>query len=198
MPALLEALEEAFAASDAVVSVGGVSMGAERDLLRPALAKMGLEETFWKVAQKPGKPMAFGRLGRKLWFGLPGNPVSSWVCFLAYAAPALRRMAGRESLGLGTLRATFEGEPFATPGPLAHFLRCRLEASPDGRLAARLAGGQGSDMVSALPRCDALLVVPPEAPEAAPGDVCEAIPADLGRCAAAMARVLAARDSAAG
>ncbi|MFN8641963.1 MAG: 2-C-methyl-D-erythritol 2,4-cyclodiphosphate synthase [Candidatus Binatia bacterium] len=94
-PALIRAAFAEALTADVVLSTGGVSVGSF-DYVRPMLAELGYEERFWKVAQKPGKPLTFGRCGRTPVFGLPGNPVSSLVCFYLYAAPALRTMMGLE------------------------------------------------------------------------------------------------------
>ena len=91
-----ELIRAAFAdamTADMVLSTGGVSVGSF-DYVRRILAELGYEERFWKVAQKPGKPLTFGLCGRTPVFGLPGNPVSSLVCFYLYALPALRTMMG--------------------------------------------------------------------------------------------------------
>src|SRR5919206_989049 len=78
---------------DVLVVSGGVSVGSH-DHVRPAFAACGVEEVFWRVRIKPGKPLWFGRRGAQPVFGLPGNPLSTIVCFCVYIAPALRRLAG--------------------------------------------------------------------------------------------------------
>ena len=91
-----ELIRAAFAdaiTADVVLSTGGVSVGSF-DYVRRILAELGYQERFWKVAQKPGKPLTFGSCGRTPVFGLPGNPVSSLVCFYLYVLPALRTMMG--------------------------------------------------------------------------------------------------------
>jgi molybdopterin molybdotransferase len=188
LDALRQAMERAFAEADVVLSAGGVSMGGERDLLRPAFREAGGEEIFWRVAQKPGKPLAFGRLGEKLWFGLPGNPVSVWTCFHAYVAPALRRMTGLPDDPLSPLRVVAR-DRVPTPAPLTHFLRCRLEA-PSGQWVARMDERQGSSLVSTLADHDALLIVPPDASETTPGESFDALPVRLERIAALWAETL--------
>ena len=95
------ALAEAFAECDAVITSGGVSVG-EHDHVKAAFAAMGGQLEFWKVAMKPGKPFVLGRFGRKLLFGLPGNPVSAFVTFLLLVRPALLKMQGASDLPSST------------------------------------------------------------------------------------------------
>lgn len=193
--AVRRALREAAESADVVVTVGGVSMGAERDLMRATWSELGLREEFWQVAQRPGKPLLFGRLGETgpFVFGLPGNPVSAWSCFHAYVGPTLRRLAGLTGALLPRLRVVCQ-DALPTPAPLTHLFRVSLEAR-DGRLAARLTGPQGSHVVSSLARNDALMVAPPELQALAPGLELEAIPIHPERCAIALARLAAWRHA---
>ena len=87
------AIERALDGADVLLLTGGVSVGPH-DHVKPALAALGVEEVFWRVALRPGKPLWFGRRGAQLVFGLPGNPVSAMVCFMLFARPALRAMQG--------------------------------------------------------------------------------------------------------
>ena len=103
-----ELIRAAFAdaiTADVVLSTGGVSVGSF-DYVRRILTELGYQERFWKVAQKPGKPLTFGLCGRTPVFGLPGNPVSSLVCFYLYVLPALRTMMGLERVHLPSAAAT--------------------------------------------------------------------------------------------
>lgn len=153
--ALRSAVAAALDRCDVLVTTGGVSMG-ERDLLRPVLESLGAREVFWRVRQKPGKPLYFGRLGKRLVFGLPGNPASAMVCFYIYVYPALRWLAGVSRAGLPEAWARVTGRP---PGDAARFQFLRGRAAEDGTVEALPA--QGSHMVTALGRCDRLIVVPP-------------------------------------
>jgi len=92
--ALTEFLSEALDRCDVVISSGGVSMG-KFDLVRRTLVQLGVQDRFWKVRQKPGKPLFFGVRGNTLVFGLPGNPVSSFICFMEYLWPTLKKMQGQ-------------------------------------------------------------------------------------------------------
>ncbi|MGC8633526.1 MAG: gephyrin-like molybdotransferase Glp [Candidatus Limnocylindrales bacterium] len=173
---LRERLGAAVAASDVVVLSGGVSVGAH-DHVREALGAMG-EVEFWRVAVQPGKPLAFGRVpaarpevpGGEVRpvavFGLPGNPVSSFVTFELFVRPLLRRLAGRAP-GTGRREVTAELSEAVRKDPERRaFLRVRLEPDParPGRLLARPAGGQGSHVLSALAAANGLAVVPEGVP----------------------------------
>jgi molybdopterin molybdotransferase len=144
---------------------GGVSVGPH-DHVRPAFAACGVEEAFWRVRLRPGKPLWFGRRGEKLVFGLPGNPLSTIVCFCVFIAPALRRLGGEAG-----------AEPAFVPGRLAvpaaasdgrtTFLTARLTRGADGVLEATPTERQGSHMTGALGESDGFAVVP-ESPGALP------------------------------
>jgi molybdopterin molybdotransferase len=105
---------------DVMVVAGGVSVG-EKDLVKPVLQKIGAKLDLWRVAVKPGKPFMFGRLGRTLVFGLPGNPVSAFVTFLLFARPALWKLGGRASLDLPHARARL-GADWMIRGERPHYL----------------------------------------------------------------------------
>lgn len=155
--ALREAFAEALAA-DVVLSTGGVSMGVF-DLVRETLASLGVEERFWKVAQRPGKPLTFGRRDKTLVFGLPGNPVSSLVCFYLYVRPALRAMLGLAKLHLPAVDAVAD-EDFKVAQGLTEFVRCTL-AGGRGDYRVRPTGSQSSGVLRSMSLGDALLVSPP-------------------------------------
>ncbi len=146
-------------AADVVLSTGGVSMGSF-DLVRQTLADLGVVERFWKVAQKPGKPLAFGVHERTPVFGLPGNPVSSLVCFYVYVRPVLRALQGFEQLHLPVVQA-IAAEQIRTAEGLTEFVRCTLEGEP-GHYAARSTGSQSSGVLRSLSVGEGLLIAPPE------------------------------------
>ena len=152
------AFRDAFSA-DMVLSTGGVSMGTF-DLVRQALAELGVVERFWKVAQKPGKPLTFGLRDGVPVFGLPGNPVSSLVCFYLYARPALRAMQGLERLHLPTIAARADAAIRTAPG-LTEFVRCVVEGEP-GAYRVRATGSQSSGVLRSLSLGQGLIVAPPE------------------------------------
>ncbi len=145
--------------SDVVLSTGGVSMGTF-DLVRATLAELGVAERFWKVAQKPGKPLAFGRRDAVPVFGLPGNPVSSLVCFYLYVRPALRAMQGLERLHLPTVDATLD-ETVHTASGLTELVRCILEGEPTA-YHVRATGSQSSGVLRSLSLGQGLIIAPPE------------------------------------
>jgi molybdopterin molybdotransferase len=155
------ALREA-AEADLVLSAGGVSVG-DRDLVRPVVEELG-ELDFWKVAMRPGKPLAVGRVLGKPFVGLPGNPVSALVGFEVFVLPALLSMGGR-----GDWRRPFVAaelaEPLDTPPGLRTFARAHLEARPEAPPLAHPAPGQGSHQVRWLAQSNALLDIPEDVGE---------------------------------
>jgi molybdopterin molybdotransferase len=152
------AFSEAITA-DVVLSTGGVSVGSF-DFVRRVLSEIGYQERFWKVAQKPGKPLTFGLCGRVPVFGLPGNPVSSLVCFYLYVLPALRTMMGFGRVHLPSTSATLT-ETMRKAAGLTEFVRCSLEGSPD-EYRARSTGTQSSGALRSLSLGDGLIVGPPD------------------------------------
>ena len=134
-----------------------------------AARSAGVEEVFWRVRLKPGKPMWFGRRGATLVFGLPGNPLSTVACFLLFVGPALRRLQG-EAGAAPRLRAR-RGSP-CPPRPPTGARRCsppRLERGADGVLEATPTEGQGSHLTGALAASDGFVVIPHDARRARRG-----------------------------
>ena len=144
---------------DAVITSGGISMG-DYDLVKEALGDAGVRMQFWQVAQKPGHPMAFGRVNRKPIFSLPGNPVSSAVSFLLYARPALLKMMGHRNLFLPVIQATLEHEIKKTRG-VKEFIRCRLR-NEEGQSFVSSAGAQGAGVLRSLSLAQGLIVASEE------------------------------------
>ena len=156
-PGDLRAHLERAAEVDLLVTTAGISVG-EHDHLRPVLAAMGLEERFWRLRMRPGAPVGFGSLGGVPWIGLPGNPVSTVVCFELFVRPAIRRMSGHRlpfRRGIPVRAA----EPVALKPKLQHFLRAIVSEGERG-LEARLTGPQGSGILTSLVAANALLVIP--------------------------------------
>jgi molybdopterin molybdotransferase len=157
------------AALDCEVTVicGGVSVG-EHDHVRAALAELEVEQVFWGVALKPGKPTLFGvGPGGALVFGLPGNPVSAMVTFLLLGRPAILAMCGGSPDATRAWAKLAEDLP-KKPGR-AHAVRCALELRDDG-LHARPTGEQGSHMLTSMLGADCLAILPTEAGDASAGD----------------------------
>jgi molybdopterin molybdotransferase len=151
-----ERLAEA-AAADVVLSTGGVSVG-DFDFVKEALDALGVERRFWKVAQKPGKPLTFGTLGARLFFGLPGNPVSALVCFAVYVWPALRRLAGHGAPHHPVVQARLSAA-VKKAANLTEFVRVRLRRDGDGWTATP-APSQSSGVLTSLAAGAGLLVGP--------------------------------------
>jgi molybdopterin molybdotransferase len=142
---------------DVVLSTGGVSVG-QFDHVKGALDELGMRQLFHGVAQKPGRPLKFGTVGYRPIFGLPGNPVSTVVCFYLYARPAILKMSGRRRTGLPRVVARC-GVDFKTSKDLTEFVRVKLERDAEGWIATPT-GGQGSGILSSLSRADGLLIGP--------------------------------------
>ena len=151
------ALEEAVEGSDAIVTSGGVSMGAY-DIVKLALRDRGTVG-FWKIAMQPGKPFGFGTIDGIPFFGLPGNPVSVFVSFEQFMRPALLAMMGAERLYRDRVEGVLDDGVETNPAKTV-FLRVSTMRDADGRWHARMSGGQSSNVLSALAFADALAVVP--------------------------------------
>ena len=162
-PADIEsAFARAAAEADAVVTSGGVSVG-DADYVKNMLEKTG-SVGFWKVAIKPGRPLAFGRIGDALFFGLPGNPVSAMVTFYQLVQPALRAMAGMPGNALPLTVTAVCGEALRKkPG--------RREFQRGGRLVVRRAGHQGSGVLSSMSAANCFIVLPEDSGPVSAGDV---------------------------
>ena len=154
---LREKLDYGLSECDAVVTVGGVSVG-EYDLVKDVLAELGCEQRFWKVAMRPGKPFVFGVRGEKLVFGLPGNPVSAAVTFLVLVRPALLKLRGLVTLDLPSLQAE-TAEDFVNRGDRLHFVRAQFEHR-DGKWLVHALPNQGSHVISSIANADCLVEVP--------------------------------------
>lgn len=158
--------------ADVIVTAGGVSVG-DRDYVKPALEKLGRLD-LWRVAMKPGKPLAFGRIGDTLFFGLPGNPVSAMVTFELFVRPALWKLAGRTILERPRVQATLTHPIVHAPGR-REYVRA-VTTSERGRFITTPTGvAQGSGMLTSLTAANSLLIVPMEAETLPPNSVVEVI-----------------------
>lgn len=157
-PQALAALIERGLAYDMLLVSGGSSVGVH-DHVRPTLEALGVAMHFWRVEMKPGHPVAFGSRGDRLVFGLPGNPVSSMVCFEQFVVPALRRRMGAARLFRRTLSATLTHPVKHRPGR-AEFVRVTLEADGEGGYRATSTGSQSSGDLKSMARADGLLAIP--------------------------------------
>ncbi|WP_439843233.1 molybdopterin molybdotransferase MoeA [Aeromonas taiwanensis] len=164
--ALRAAFLQADREADALITTGGVSVG-EADFTKQLLEELG-EIGFWKLAIKPGKPFAFGRLPHAWFFGLPGNPVSAMVTFDQLVQPALARLAGQQFERPILLKATVTEPLKKSPGRL-DFQRGILSAGPDG-LEVRSTGSQDSGVFSSLSRANCYIVLEQERGKVAAGE----------------------------
>ena len=153
------ALQKAIDQADVVLTNGGVSVG-DYDFVKEVLAELGAELVFWRVRQKPGKPLAFWQIGGKPIFGIPGNPVSAWVAIEEYVRPALRKMMGHRLL-FRPQRAAQLQDPYdkGADRDRLHFLRVRAEKREEGWWA-RSTGPQGSGILTSLSLANALALIP--------------------------------------
>ena len=167
-PAALKQALKLTRGADLIVTIGGASVG-DHDLVAPVAAELGMEQAFYKVAMRPGKPLMAGRLGATAMVGLPGNPVSAMVCGVVFLAPMIRIMLGLPDETAARYTAPL-GVALAANGPRAHYMRAYLKGGavhPDTH--------QDSSLLSVLAAADALLHRPPNDPARAVGDMVELI-----------------------
>ena len=169
-PASLErAFESAAQAADVVITSGGVSVG-EADYVKRLLDKLG-EVLFWKIAMKPGRPLAYGKLRNAHFFGLPGNPVSVMVTFYEFVRDALLTLQGqREIAPLPTFKVPLSAPIKKTPGR-TEFQRGILSADGAGGWTVRTTGDQGSGILSSMSRANCFIVLPTETGNVAAGEL---------------------------
>jgi molybdopterin molybdotransferase len=144
--------------ADILITSGGVSVG-DYDLVKVMLQKLG-QMNFWKVAMRPGQPLAFGLLQGKPLFGLPGNPVSSMVSFEQFVRPSILKMAGHTNLFRPLLKAVLL-ETIEKKAGWMHFIRCRLRREGE-KVFATTTGEQGSGILSSMVKAQGLIVIPQE------------------------------------
>jgi molybdopterin molybdotransferase len=153
--------------ADILVTTGGASVG-DHDLVKTSLEAEGVRIAFWKIAMRPGKPMMHGRLGAMRVVGVPGNPVSSYVCTMLFVVPLIRALSGRKSVH--HIRETaLLGRDIAANDQREDYLRARLEERDDGTIIATPVTKQDSSLLANLAVAQALLVRPPFAPAARAG-----------------------------
>ena len=153
---------------DVLLVSGGSSVGVH-DHVRPTLEALGVTMHFWRVEMKPGHPLAFGTRGSALVFGLPGNPVSSMVCFEQFVVPAVRRMMGHARLFRRAVMAQLTHSLKHRPGRM-EFIRVALVTEAGGGVLATSTGSQSSGDLCSMARADGLLVVPENSSGLAAGD----------------------------
>ncbi|GAB2786701.1 molybdopterin molybdotransferase MoeA [Rhabdobacter roseus] len=161
-----QALEQLTEQHDVVLATGGVSVG-EYDFVGTALGQVGVETIFYKVRQRPGKPLLFGKKGEKLFFALPGNPAASLVCFYEYVLPALRRLTGRTDCFLPTFQLPIT-HPYSFRGERDELLKAT--ATPTGVTPLE---GQESFILRSFAVANALIYLPASQPSVQPGELVE-------------------------
>jgi molybdopterin molybdotransferase len=170
----LRAFQSAAAQADAIITSGGVSVG-EADYVTETLERHG-QFGFWKVAMKPGKPIAFGRFGGAYFFGLPGNPVSVMVTFYQLVQPALRALTGAADADPPILvRASCETRLRKKPGRL-EFQRGVLARSSSGAYTVRSTGHQGAGVLRSMSEANCFIILPLEQGDVEPGTEVEVQP----------------------
>jgi molybdopterin molybdotransferase len=155
--------------ADILVTTGGASVG-EHDLVQRALATEGLELSFWRVALRPGRPVMHGRLEGMQVLGVPGNPVSSYVCSFLFLVPLIRTLAGRKDIAHLPENAWL-GSDLPANDERADYLRATLQPGPNGPLVTPLPA-QDSSLMAPLAKADCLLIREPHAPAAPAGSDC--------------------------
>ena len=143
--------------ADVLISSAGISVG-DYDLVKDVLKDLGMEMVFWKVAMKPGKPLAFGTIGGKPAFGLPGNPVSSMVSFEQFVRPSLLKMMGYQQLFRPTIEAILKEDIRKEPGR-RHYMRAVVSFERD-RYFVTTTGAQGSGMLISMVKANGLVIIP--------------------------------------
>lgn len=160
--------------ADVLLTTGGASVG-EHDLVQKALASEGLDLAFWKIAMRPGKPMMNGRLGQGPGamhvLGVPGNPVSSYVCTFLFLLPLIRRLSGRSDLHPLPVSAKL-GRDLPQNDERSEYMRAILTSGPDGGLIATPAPNQDSSLMAPLANAGCLVIREAHAPAAAAGSSC--------------------------
>lgn len=167
-PVLLErAFAEAAASADVVITSGGVSVG-EADFVKDLLNKLG-EVVFWKIAMKPGRPLAYGRIGSAHFFGLPGNPVSVMVTFYQFVRDALLKLSGQDPVpALPSFRVPCTSSLRKTPGR-TEFQRGILSRDDAGNWSVRVTGDQGSGILRSMVEANCFIILPTDQGNVPPG-----------------------------
>jgi molybdopterin molybdotransferase len=174
-PKLLEkAFHDAAAAADVVITSGGVSVG-EADFVKDLLNQLG-EVVFWKIAMKPGRPLAYGKIGAAHFFGLPGNPVSVMVTFYQFVRDALLVLSGRDPVPpLPTFRVPCVSTLKKAPGR-TEFQRGVLERDAQGAWSVRVTGEQGSGILRSMAEANCFIILPDSQGNVASGALVEVQP----------------------
>ena len=168
----VSSLETAFGlakGADLVVTIGGASVG-DYDLVADVSAELGMEQSFYKIRMRPGKPLMAGRIGSTAMVGLPGNPVSAMVCGYLFLLPMVRRMLGVAQV-LPPLHTARLAEPLEKNGPREHYMRAIRDDS-----GIRACADQDSSLLSVLAQANALILRPPNDPDRPVGEDVQYLP----------------------
>jgi molybdopterin molybdotransferase len=165
-PAKLEAAFRKASSADAIITTGGVSVG-EADFIRQMMAKLG-EVLFWKIAMRPGRPMAFGKIENSYLFGLPGNPVAVMVTFYAFVRDALLHLAGREEEILPLLQVKASVSLRKVPGRTEY--QRGVAFRENGEWKVRTTGQQGSGVLRSMSEANCFIVLEHERASVAAGE----------------------------
>lgn len=165
--AMRAAFRDAAQTADVIITTGGVSVG-DSDYVKMIVAELG-KVNFWKLAIKPGRPMAFGTLGDAVFFGLPGNPVAVMVTFYQFVQPALRYLLGQKDLRPFRFQVTSASPIRKRPGR-TEYQRGQLGIAADGQLQVSLTGAQGSGILSSMSAANCFIVLAAEQGSVTPGD----------------------------
>ncbi|MFZ0494947.1 MAG: gephyrin-like molybdotransferase Glp [Methylocella sp.] len=167
-------ISAARASADVLVTLGGASVG-DHDLVKPALARQGVELNFWKIAMRPGKPVIHGHLGPMMILGLPGNPVAAFVAGIVFLVPLVRALCGDPNAGRDQSEPAILGKALRGNDSRQDYLRAALRLSETGLPAATPFEVQDSSLLRILAQSQCLVVREPHATPASAGDVCRII-----------------------
>lgn len=176
--AVEKAFSDAASRADVVITSGGVSVG-EADFVKETLENIG-EVNFWKVAMKPGRPLAFGKIGSTWFFGLPGNPVSVMVTFYIFVQPALKKMMGLTHLEPLIIQAKCITKLRKRPGRIEYQrgILTKID-SPDCGYEVKKTGAQGSGILRSMSDANCFIILPMESAGVEPGDIIQALPFEM-------------------
>jgi len=159
--------------SDVVITTGGVSVG-QADFVKQVINEVGNVD-FWKLAIKPGRPLAFGKINDAVFFGLPGNPVAVMVTFYQFVQPTLKRMMGQADIEQPKFKVTCES-PLKKKSGRVEYYRGILSTDSDGRVTVRKAGMQGSGILSTMSKANCFIVLPSDRSNVEPGQLVDVQP----------------------
>jgi len=163
----ISSISKAIEANHLIIITGGISVG-DHDYVGTALSKLGVKEEFYKVAQKPGKPLFFGTKGDKAIFALPGNPAASLTCFYEYVLPILRKFYGRKDVWLSSLQLPLAAENSIRPLGRAQFLKANVQNG-----SVKILEGQSSAMLNTFAVANALVYAEANCPQKSTGELVE-------------------------